>query len=166
MILFIPPTYWLAYGLCISALIVTIRTDFEKMLISRYLTWGLIPFAFFLSLFKLLPITTFESLLGALFGYTLLWGISKLFYYFRNIEGMGDGDMDLLAMIGAFIGVSGAWISLLLGSFFGVLASLSTICFKGQFLRKIAFGPWLAAGALVYIFFGKQIMALIFSLEH
>ena len=165
MILFIPQPYWLAYGLCISALIVTVRTDFEKMLISRYLTWGLIPVAFFLSLFNMLPITTSESLLGALFGYTLLWLIARAFYYFRNIEGMGDGDIDLLAMIGAFTGVTGAWVSLLLGSFFGVLASALQILLKGRFLRKIAFGPWLAAGAIVYIFFSKQIIALIFPLE-
>ena len=165
MILFIPQPFWLAYGSCISALIVTVRTDFEKMLISRYLTWGLIPVAFFLSLFNMLPITTSESLLGALFGYTLLWLIARAFYYFRNIEGMGDGDIDLLAIIGAFTGVTGAWVSLLLGSFFGVLASALQILLKGRFLRKIAFGPWLAAGAIVYIFFNKQIIALIFPLE-
>lgn len=165
MILFIPQQFWLAYGLCISALIVTIRTDFEKMLISRYLTWGLIPIAFILSLFKMLPLTPSECLLGTFFGYVLLWLTARIFYYFKNIEGMGDGDIDLLAMIGAFTGITGAWISLLLGSFYGLLASGSQFLFKGRFLRKIAFGPWLAAGAITYIFFSKQIIKLIYPID-
>ncbi len=165
MVLFIDRHFWLGYGIFISACIVTVRTDFEKMLISRYMTWGLIPVAFALSFFKLLPLTLTESILGALFGYVVLWLIARLFYALRNIEGMGDGDIDLLAMIGAFTGITGAWSSLLLGSFLGVVASLVHMIFSKRARIKIAFGPWLAAGALIYIFFQDQINALIQSLQ-
>ena len=161
MVLYLEPRYWVGYGTFISALIVTIRTDFEKMLISRYMTWGLIPLAFGLSTFKFLPISISESILGAVFGYTILWIIARVFYAIRNIEGMGDGDIDLLAMIGAFTGILGAWSTLLLGSFFGVIASLVQMVISKRVRVKIAFGPWLAAGALIYIFLQDHIARLI-----
>jgi leader peptidase (prepilin peptidase) / N-methyltransferase len=153
--------YWLGYGIFISALIVTIRTDFEKMLISRFMTWGLLPVAFVLSFFGLLPLTLLESVRGALFGYAVLWLIAKTFHAIRNIEGMGEGDIDLLAMIGAFTGITGAWTALLLGSLLGTCASLVHFLVSRHFHLKIAFGPWLAAGALIYIFFQDQILLFI-----
>ena len=165
MILYIQPRYWFGYGVFISALLVTIRTDFEKMLISRYMTWGLIPLAFALSTFKLLPISLPESILGMVFGYAVLWIIARLFYAVRNVEGMGDGDIDLLAMVGAFTGILGAWSTLLFGSFLGVIASLVQMLISKRVRVKIAFGPWLAAGALIYIFLQDYIAQLIKLLQ-
>ncbi len=161
MIIKIDQRYWLGYGLFISACIVTIRTDFEKMLISRLITWGLIPVAFVLSYLHRIPLTLTESVQGALFGYFVLWIIARLFYAIRNIEGMGEGDIDLLAMIGAFTGIIGAWTSLLLGSFLGIISCLIQMAISKRAHPKIAFGPWLAAGALIYIFLQEQIQDLI-----
>lgn len=161
MIIYLPSRYWFGYGVFISSLLVTIRTDFEKMLISRYMTWGLIPLAFALSTFTLLPISISESILGAVFGYAVLWIIARLFYAFRNVEGMGEGDIDLLALIGSFTGILGAWSSLLFGSFLGVIASLVQMIISKRVKVKIAFGPWLSAGALIYLFFQQQIAQLI-----
>ncbi len=165
MVLYIQPRYWFGYGVFISALLVTIRTDFEKMLISRYMTWGLIPLAFALSTFKFLPISLPESILGMVFGYAVLWIIARLFYAVRNVEGMGDGDIDLLAMIGAFTGILGAWSTLLFGSFLGVIASLVQMLISKRVRVKIAFGPWLAAGAIIYIFLQGHIAVLIQLLQ-
>ncbi len=153
--------YWLGYGLFISACIVTIRTDFEKMLISRYVTWGAIPIAFALSYFDLIPLTLVESVRGALFGYIVLWVIARLFLSIRNIEGMGEGDIDLVGMIGAFTGITGAWTSLLLGSFLGIISCIVQMIMSKRAHPKIAFGPWLAAGAIIYIFLQDQIQDFI-----
>jgi prepilin signal peptidase PulO-like enzyme (type II secretory pathway) len=151
------PRYWFGYTLFISALVVTIRTDFEKMLISRYLTWGLIPVGFLLSYAGLLPLTLFESIRGAVFGYGVLWAIAHIFYLVRNMEGMGEGDIDLLGMIGSFTGMIGSWTSLLLGSFLGIISCLAQMALSKRTHPEIAFGPWLAAGALIYIFFQQHI---------
>ena len=153
MILFIDRQYWLGYGIFISALLVTIRTDFDKMLISRLVTLALIPIAVVLSFFTMIPVLPQQSILGALFGYSVLWIIAKVFYLIKKNEGMGDGDFDLLSMIGSFTGILGAWIALLLGSFLGVLASIVHMIASRRIHIKIAFGPWLAAGALLYLFF-------------
>lgn len=161
MIMYLPSAYWLGYGLFISACIVTIRTDFEKMLISRYLTWGMIPLAILLAATHHLPLLASESIQGAVFGYLVLWVIARLFYMIRNIEGMGEGDIDLLGMIGSFTGIAGAWTALLLGSFFGVISCLVQMAISKRAHPKIAFGPWLAMGSFVYIFFQKQILEFI-----
>ena len=70
-----------------------------------------------LSYMHKLPLTAYESILGAVFGYAVLWIIAQLFHKIRKIEGLGQGDIDLLALIGAFTGVLGAWISLFIGAF-------------------------------------------------
>ena len=161
MLMFIEPQYWLAYGIFFSALIVTIRTDFESMLISRFMTWGMLPLALYFSMQGALPITPLESIAGAVFGYAILWIIAQLFYKFRKIEGMGQGDLDLLAMIGAYTGILGAWISLFIGSLLGSLVGLILTIKLQRPGMKIPFGPWLAAGAIIYVFFRELIIQLM-----
>ncbi len=161
MLIYIDQKYWFGYFLFISAGIVTIRTDFEKMLISRYVTWGLIPVAFILSYMHLLPLSLIESIRGALFGYLVLWIVARIFHAIRNIEGMGEGDIDLLAMIGAFTGITGAWTSLLLGSFLGIISCIVQMALSKRAHPKIAFGPWLVLGSFIYIFLQQQIHELI-----
>lgn len=158
-IIFISPSYWLAYAIFFSALIVTIRTDAETMLISRFTTICLIPIAFTLSATHSLPITILNSIMGAIFGYGVLWFIAWLFYTLTHKEGMGEGDFELLATIGAFTGVLGAWLTLFIGSALGSLAALLIILKnKSAISTKIPFGPWLALGAIIYVFLQKYFL--------
>lgn len=152
LIIFIEPRYWVSYGIFFSALIVTIRTDAETMLIARSMTLALVPLAFLLSAFDFLPLSLFESILGALFGYSILWSIAKIFYIIKKQEGMGEGDFELLSMIGAFTGIVGAWITMLIGACLGTLAALIALMQGADRSTKIAFGPWLALGGVIYIF--------------
>jgi leader peptidase (prepilin peptidase) / N-methyltransferase len=152
--------YQLGYFIFFSALIVTIRTDFERMLISRYMTWCMIPVAFALCLTGHLPLTLQASILGAAGGYAILWLIAYLFYRFRKIQGLGAGDLDLLGMIGAFIGLKGAWMSLFLGAFLGTLAGIFIILKTKK--QKFPFGPWLAAGAIIYVLAKYSIDQVLF----
>ncbi len=162
LIHFIDPQYWFGYGLFFSALIVTIRTDFELMLISRAMTWGMIPVGWGLSLSKHLPLTLTESILATLFGYALLWLVAYFFYRVRKIEGMGQGDLDLLAMIGSFTGMLGVWTSLFLGALLGTMLGLTKLYLHKKSSPVIAFGPWLACGAIIYVFFQKAIQSFFF----
>jgi leader peptidase (prepilin peptidase)/N-methyltransferase len=153
-------SYWFAYTIFFSALIVTIRTDLEHMLISRYMSLYLVPVALVCSSAQLLPITLTESILGTLFGYGLLWIIRRIFYAVRKIEGLGIGDAELLAMIGSFCGPLGIWISLLFGSLLGTLFALVYLIIKREGnLRsvKIPFGPFLAFGAMIFVIFEYEL---------
>ena len=119
--------FHLGYFIFFSALIVTIRTDLEKMLISRYVTLFLIPLAWlliaikFVSAHGLIPISLHESIFGSIFGYLILYIIAKTFHWRTGRQGMGQGDLDLLAFIGAFTGPFGCWITLLISSTIGAL---------------------------------------------
>ena len=69
-----------AYFILFSALIVTIRSDLETMLISQYMTLFVVPIGFFCSYFGLLPISLWQSIAGAVFGYLFLWTLAHLFF--------------------------------------------------------------------------------------
>lgn len=153
--------YFPAYFIFFSALIVTIRTDLEFMLISRYMTLFLIPAGIALSAFGFLPISPLESILCALGGYLLFYAIAQAFYWFTGREGMGQGDLDLIAFIGAFTGLMGVWMTILIGSILGSVSSAIYLLASGQERSThIPFGPFLAFGAICYVLFAEQLMRL------
>lgn len=91
-----------------------------------------------LRLFHWLPpaglLGVFEALLGAAFGSLPLWGFAALYKLVRGREGMGLGDVKMMAMAGAFLGVRNTFFTLLvgalLGSFIGILV-IATIYVSG-----------------------------------
>ena len=123
----VPTHYFVSYFIFFSALIVTIRSDLESMLISRFATLFLVPLGFTLSLTNQLPITVTDSLLGCVVGYFFLYITAKIFYWITGVEGMGQGDLELLAFIGSFTGLVGCWFSLMLGSIIGSMVGISYI---------------------------------------
>jgi leader peptidase (prepilin peptidase)/N-methyltransferase len=154
-----PAHYFPAYFILCSSLIVTIRSDLETMLISRYMTLYLIPVAWAFALTGYLPISINASILGALLGYFFLYLVARVFYFVTKKHGIGQGDLELLALIGAFLGPLGCWFSLFLGSLVGSVIGLIYIWrIKGGRHVKIPFGPFLAAGAILYIFFQDSIL--------
>jgi leader peptidase (prepilin peptidase) / N-methyltransferase len=60
-----------------------------------------------------------DGLLGAAFGSLLLWGAAALYKAVRGREGMGLGDVKMMAMVGAFLGLRGTFLTILLGTFLG-----------------------------------------------
>jgi prepilin signal peptidase PulO-like enzyme (type II secretory pathway) len=134
------------------------------MLISSFVTTFLVPVGFALSMFKLLPLTLLGSIAGALFGYSFLYIINKIFKYMRNIDGIGEGDFDLLLLIGSFTGILGCWASITIGSILGSLYGLSLLLsqhnknFTATMQHtKVPFGTFLALGALLFTFTQKYI---------
>ena len=148
----INPTYFPAYFLLATALIITIRTDSEFMLIPRLCSLYLVPMGITLAIFQFLPLSWPESISGALIGYVTLAGIAYLYKKKTGVTGMGDGDPELLAAIGAFVGVTGVWYTLLIASLSASLYALILIALhKAAADTKIPFGPFLACGALATV---------------
>ncbi len=163
-LLYLVPLHYIpAYFLFFSALIVTIRSDLESMLISRFVTLFLIPCGVMLSFFNLLPISYLDSMLGVLLGYGFLFGMAKLFKALTGKEGMGQGDLELLAFIGSFTGVFGCWFSVLVGSVFGsVIGVIYALLIAKNRNVRIPFGPFLAFGAIVYVLFQDYFISYLF----
>ncbi len=161
----ISPLYLPAYFLFFSALIITIRTDLETMLISRFVSLWLIPFGLFYSYLNLLPLTLNESLIGSISGYLVLYCVAQAYYFLTKKVGMGQGDIELLAFIGSFTGFLGWWLALLIGSCLGTLAGFIIVAVKKTSLAtiKIPFGPFLAFGAILYVLFEPYLVKQLFG---
>ena len=68
-----------------------------------------------------------DGLLGAAFGSFLLWGLAAVYKFVRKHEGMGMGDVKMIAMMGAFLGLRGTFLTLLAGSLLGSAIGLSLV---------------------------------------
>ena len=80
-------------------------------------------------------------------------------------EAMGRGDLKFLAAIGAFLGWRGVLFSIFAGSVFGSLVGLATLLIgKRVWSAKLPFGPYLAFGAVVWMFFGEKFVRWYFQL--
>ena len=159
--LFINDEYAIGYFFLFSALLVSVRTDLEEMLISRIFTLYVIPVALLLSFFKLIPISVYQSLFGAIIGFLVLFIINKIFYLLTKKEGIGEGDFDILALIGSFLGISGVFYSLFLASISGSIIGIILMLFNNKNLQsKLPFGPFLAMGAILLIYFKSSFSIL------
>lgn len=149
-----------SYFVLFSALIISIRTDLEHMLISRLVSLYLVPLGLILSYLKLLPLTPLESLIGATISFLFLTGFAHLFYRLTNQDGLGEGDIELMAMIGSFVGIPGAWITLIVASIGASFVGLIHLALTKS--RIIPFGPFLALGAMSYILLNKPLLQFFF----
>ncbi len=101
-----------------------------------------------------------SSLVGVAAGGGILWLVAWSYHALTGREGMGGGDVKLLAMIGAFLGWKGVLLTLLLASLLGSAIGVA-IMIRQRADAKLAipFGPFLALGALVTLFWGDRIVA-------
>lgn len=98
------------------------------------------------------------SFLGVLMGGGFLWMIAYFYWLIRKEEGMGGGDIKLLAWIGAVLGWTSIPFVVLIASLVGSLVGL-TVAFRSRSGLKsmIPFGPYLALAALLFLFGGEKL---------
>ena len=100
-----------------------------------------------------------DSVVGVLVGGGILYAVAVGYHAWTGREGMGGGDIKLLAMIGAFLGWRGVLITLIIGSFTGAVVGTSLIVARRAESRiPIPFGPFLALGAVCALAFGDQLI--------
>jgi leader peptidase (prepilin peptidase)/N-methyltransferase len=99
-----------------------------------------------------------SAVLGAIFGYLILWSVYWLFKLVTGKEGMGYGDFKLLGAIGAWFGWQLLPAVILLSSVVGAVIGIGMIMFRGKTGNTaIPFGPFLALGGISALFFGQQL---------
>lgn len=108
------------------------------------------------SVFRTLnEVPIFDSLSGIILGGGMLFLVGFLYEVIRKREGMGLGDVKLLAMIGAFLGWRSVLFVALVSSFIGTIVGISIILYKrGDLKYAIPFGPFLSLAAALYCFTG------------
>jgi leader peptidase (prepilin peptidase)/N-methyltransferase len=118
-----------------------------------------------LAVSAVLPPGWLASLIGAVIGGGLLFLIAEAYYRLRGVEGLGMGDVKMLAMIGAFLGWQLTLVTLVLASFSGSVIGLGLIASgRGGMQAALPFGTFLAVGAVVAAVSGDAILTWYVSL--
>ena len=105
-----------------------------------------------------------ESLLGIVLGGGVFYLVAVLFSLVRGKEGLGGGDIKLLAMTGAFLGWRGVVFTIFASSVSGIIIAVPLMRRSGKGLgAALPYGPFLALGAVAYIFWGELIFHWYFS---
>jgi leader peptidase (prepilin peptidase)/N-methyltransferase len=155
----------LIYYAFIAVLLVVTFIDLDHRIIPDIITLPGIPL-FFAASFALPGITYKAALIGILAGGGSLFLVAWTYSLITKKEGMGGGDIKLLAMMGAIIGWKGVLFTIFVGSLAGTLAGLAVMLQsrKGGMKLAVPFGPFLSIGGITYIFFGMPLIAWYFKL--
>lgn len=139
----------------VSLLIVISFIDLDTYLIPDALSLSGMVAGFVLS-FLSSRVMWLDSLLGILLGGGFFFLIAIGYQYLRHKDGLGGGDIKLLAMIGAFLGWPGVVFTVLAASLIGTVVGLAVMWRSRKGLgTMLPFGPFLASGALLYLFWGE-----------
>jgi leader peptidase (prepilin peptidase)/N-methyltransferase len=100
-----------------------------------------------------------DALMGAAVGAGLLWIVGEGYFKLRGKEGMGLGDVKMMGMVGAFLGVKRTLLTVLFGSLLGSVIGIVIIAVsrKGRDY-ELPFGAFLGLGALLVIYFGTPLL--------
>ena len=156
----ITPTGIVVYSLS-AALIVIIFTDLDHRMIPLAVTYPGIITGMSLGIYSQysgvfnFPVTqsAWDTLLGFLFGGGFLYSIERIYFWITGRIGLGGGDVRLLCMTGAILGVGSVAPTIFLGSLIGAVIGIGMMVFTGGGRHtEIPFGPWLAAGVFAYMY--------------
>jgi leader peptidase (prepilin peptidase)/N-methyltransferase len=146
------------YFLFAALLLVITFIDIDHQIIPDRLSLPGIPLFFGLGF--LLPFITWQdALIGILVGGGILYAVAVGYQLATGRDGMGGGDIKLLAMIGALIGWQGIFFTIFFSSLAGAMVGLAlALPAGGSLRRRLPFGPFLAAGAIGYVFYGPELI--------
>jgi leader peptidase (prepilin peptidase)/N-methyltransferase len=139
------------------SMIVLFVVDLQHRILPNVITVPGIVVGFLFSLF--LPPGWISSLIGIVAGGGVLLLMAEMYYRLRKEEGLGMGDVKMLAMIGAFLGWKLMLVTLVLSSFLGSFIGIAMIVLKkGDMKYALPFGTFLAIGAIVASVSGDAIL--------
>ncbi len=153
-----PSLSYLFYFSFVAALIVITVIDLYHQIIPDVISIPGIGVGVLASL--IIPqITLLNSLSGILLGGGSLFLVATVYEWLFKREGMGGGDVKLLAMTGGFLGWKAVILTVLLGSLFGSITGMIVMILKRKdFKYAIPFGPFLSLGAVISLFYGENLI--------
>lgn len=155
------PSPQYAMFLLFSASLVTISfIDLHHKIIPDVISLPGIVVGLGFSFFPAALVSWSDSLIGMIGGGGFFYLLAILFERVTGKEGMGGGDIKLVAMIGAWMGWRGLPFIILIASVSGILiGGISLLATRQGVRTKIPFGPFLALGALLYFFLGYELLS-------
>jgi len=146
------------YAVFIASMVVITFIDIDHQIIPDAISLPGIIVGFIFSFFNP-SLAWSDSIFGILLGGGSLYVVAFIYELLTKKEGMGGGDIKLLAMIGAFLGWKSILPIIFISSLLGTIVGIPLMLFKGETSKfAIPFGPFLALAAVVYLFFGEAIV--------
>jgi leader peptidase (prepilin peptidase)/N-methyltransferase len=156
--------YVLLFFFC-TALITIAFIDLQHKIIPDVISLPGILVGLAFSFFPAAGISPLDALIGIVGGGGFLFLVGTVFEKLTGREGMGGGDVKLLAMIGAWMGWKALPYIILISSLTGaVIGGVSLVISRQGVRSRIPFGPFLALGALLFLFFGNDLMLWFYRL--
>jgi len=144
--------------LFVVILVVLFGIDLHHQILPNVITLPGIAIGFLFSLVT--PPGWMNSLIGIALGGGILYAIAAAYYAVRREEGLGMGDVKMLAMIGAFLGWKAVLVTLILSSFAGALIGIGIIALsRGSMRLALPFGTFLAVGAIAAMIVGEPLVS-------
>lgn len=154
----------LIYYLFIASLIVVAFIDLDHRIIPDLITLPGIPFFFLAALF-LPEVGIRDSITGLFAGGGILFLVAWTYQRLTGKEGMGGGDIKLLAMMGTLMGWKGVIFTIFVSSAAGTLVGIPLMLLSRSNMKlAVPYGPFLAAGGVVYLFFGPELIRWYFNM--
>src|SRR5688572_16155756 len=153
-----PPGPLLASRLLLLCILIALfGIDLEHQILPNSITLPGIVAGLLLS--TIAPPGVRDAVIGTVLGGGVLYAIAWGYYLWRREEGLGMGDVKMLAMIGAFLGWKAVLVTLVLSSFAGALIGVALIAAqRGGMKLALPFGTFLALGALVAMLAGEPLV--------
>jgi len=146
---------FLAAFIFVSALILITFIDIDYQIIPDVISLPGIPICFLMAVF-IMNLSFMDALLGLLIGGGSLYLVAVLYELATKREGMGGGDIKLLALMGAFLGWKSLLFILLVSSLVGAVVGISIMLARGGDMKyAVPFGPFLSLAAVAYLFVGE-----------
>mgnify|MGYP000911707770 CR=1 FL=1 len=148
-----------------SAMIAVFFIDLDHMIIPDEISLNGLPVGMAASIVGVLPGMTWStSLAGAVLGAGILYVPAVIYERVRGVEGLGRGDIKLLATIGAFTGPLGVIFVLFAASVSGCIVAAIAMAIQGMRSNaQLPFGPFLTVSAILFVFFGPSIVETFIS---
>ncbi|MDD5475067.1 MAG: prepilin peptidase [Syntrophales bacterium] len=144
-----------------AALIVVAFIDLRRQIIPHVITLPGIPLFFMAGVF-FMGTGALDAFLGVMIGAGCLYFVAVYYEWLTDREGMGGGDVNLLAMMGAFLGWQSLIYIVLAASLSGAVIGITVMAWKGKDSKfAIPFGPFLSIGAVSYLFVGEYFMRFL-----
>lgn len=144
----------------LGGLLVGVRTDLEALVIPRIVLVALALVGLGAGLWGVLPVTLEGGVAGAALGYASLWVLNQFSRWLTGREGIGEGDMELLAVLGLFCGPVGVWSIAFLSSIFGLIGgAFYLICTGKSRYTRIPFIPFMALATGFHLFYQREILS-------
>jgi leader peptidase (prepilin peptidase)/N-methyltransferase len=156
---------YVSYLAFVASLILISFIDLQHKIIPDVISLPGILLGIILSIFPWYPVSWLDSLIGIVGGGGFLYAVAFLYERWTGREGMGGGDIKLLAMLGAWMGWKALPFVVFISSLTGILIGGGSLLLARRGYRaRIPFGPFLALGALIYFFFGTEIIIWYYGL--